>query len=164
VIGNHDSRAHWRTVFGPGRLNYTFERGHWRFIALDTSPGHLPEETVGWLNDRLREGGAKTAAILLHHPLVLSKQYTEVFKARYRGSPLLRNASEVLTLLREHGKTVRAVFCGHLHRAVRIGYGRLTMAVAPALVRPPAHRMYVVKVNGDDVKISSTSTARGTAW
>lgn len=155
VIGNHDGERAWTAVFGADKLNYTFKQGHWRFVVANSASGRLSATTLTWLKARLDKDTSTPTALLLHHPILLLPSSVAVYKSRYGRNPLLRNASEVLSIVRKH-KNVRAVFCGHTHYPTQIGYGRLALCVAGALAAP-GHRMFVVSVKGVTVKRAYTS-------
>jgi 3',5'-cyclic AMP phosphodiesterase CpdA len=72
AVGNHDrSRPNgdadknlYDAVFGP--RDYFFDRGGWRFIALDTSNRELTSAQLAWLKDALRSPARKV--IFTHVP------------------------------------------------------------------------------------------------
>ena len=112
VPGNHDytkkqERKSYDDLF-PDRLNYTFDRNGWQFVALDTTEGTKYEKTVisattlKYLDDKLPTIDKKRPLVVLtHFPLGEG--------VRMRPT----NADEVLRRLLEHN--LKAAFSGHFH-------------------------------------------------
>jgi len=150
VIGDHDSREAWAQVFGPGRRNYTFRHGGWRFVAVDSSPGRVDAGSLAWLRRELAAETTGPTALLIHRPLVLPKGYALAADALYRTRLLLDNAAEVRRLVAQH-PAVRAVFAGHCHVPIQWRSGRVAHFVAPALVAF-GHHFAVVEVRGRAVR------------
>lgn len=158
VIGDHDRRETWRTVFGAARLNYTFTHGGWRFIAVDSSLGRLDGQTLAWLRGRLATDAKTPTALLIHRPLVVPAVYREAVKRFYGVRLLLENAAEALALLRKH-PNVRAVFAGHCHVAIASQAHGTDHYVAPSVVEP-GNQFHVVEVRGTALRIECSSVRR----
>jgi 3',5'-cyclic AMP phosphodiesterase CpdA len=146
VIGDHDSREAWTQVFGPGRLNYTFRHGGWRFVAVDSSPGRVDAASLARLRRELAADTSSPTALLIHRPLALPKAHVLAADALYGTRLLLGNAAEVRRLVAQHPK-VRAVFAGHCHVPIQWQSGQVAHFVAPALAAF-GHHFAVVEVRG----------------
>lgn len=150
VIGNHDSRANWRKVFGEKRLRYSFAHGGWRFLAVDSSAGRLDGATLAWLRARLAEDGTTPTVLLLHHPLVLPSFFG-------RGL-LLGNAAEARKLLATHGN-VRLILAGHVHVPTQCDLATARHCTAPALVEV-GHCFQVFDVRGATIALAVERVTR----
>jgi hypothetical protein len=81
VPGNHEYntpnaagffRYFGRRTFG-GRGYYSFDRGAWHIVALDSVRGRLPEERqLRWLRRDLRRNDDRCQVAFFHHPLFTS--------------------------------------------------------------------------------------------
>jgi len=149
VIGNHDSRRHWATVFGRERLHYTFHHSGWRFVAIDSNPNRAEKATLEWLEARLAEQPTTPTALLLHHPLVMPELYQRLFRRFYGHVPMLHNPAAVLAILARH-RNVRGTFAGHCHLPIEVTAKGCTHFTAAALVEP-GHLFHVVRVEGESI-------------
>jgi len=149
VIGDHDSRASWREVFGAARLNYAFTHRGWRFLAVDCNPGRLDPPTMAWLERALRTQTTTPTILLIHRPLVIPEIYVQAARRLY-GVPLLtENAGEVRKLLVKRGN-VRAVLAGHCHTAIECTADGMSHCVAPALA-DVGHAYRIVEIRGTTI-------------
>lgn len=132
--GNHDSRAAQASAFGMnqtgGFLHTATEVGGVRLLLLDTiEPGRhggaLCEARSAWLADRLAEAPGTPTIIAMHHPPMVSgidwmdPDPAEPWIARFAAAT------------RGHGQ-IRAVLCGHLHRAIVANWQGAPLLVAPS--------------------------------
>ena len=108
VVGNHDvgreGLRNYRQIFGDE--NYSFDYAGCRFIALDNSLGHFPEERLQWLDHQLDTPLRKF--VFLHKPPDIGK-WGKAFDA----SPWHENARRFTALVGQH--RVDRVFVGHIH-------------------------------------------------
>ena len=116
AIGNHDRRkphgasdaALYKGLFGG--TNYTFERGGWRFVVLDTSTGRLKPAQLEWLERTLKP--KKPTVVFTHMPPSPIGEWTDF--GRFKGSGGFRQGSEAfMRLMSERG--VDRVYVGHVH-------------------------------------------------
>ena len=134
-LGNHDVRENFAAVFGEiapvdGFYQFEHDAGSLRLLFLDTLEegrhgGAFCETRAAWLADRLAERPADPVAIVMHHPPVdvgiawMSTHEDEPWVARFAGAIAGR-------------PQVKAVICGHLHRAVTVGWHGVTVSVCPS--------------------------------
>ena len=112
VPGNHDfdqpdARKPYDEAF-PGQANYTFQRGPWQFMGLDTCPGQkwanlpCPEATVRFVEETASRLDAKRPTVVFtHFPLGADVKWR------------IPNADAVLEPLKK--VNLVAAFCGHFH-------------------------------------------------
>lgn len=80
ALGNHDSRTHFRTVFGDSHVADGFVQGRSEFdglqvVVLDSLEegrhgGAFCEARARWLENAVREGGDAPLLLFMHHPPV----------------------------------------------------------------------------------------------
>ena len=162
VIGNHDSRADWRKIFGATRLNYSFAHGGWRFLAVDSSPGRLDAATLAWLRARLAEDRATPTALLLHHPLVLPEIVRLALRKFFGPGLLLGNSADVRKLLAKHAN-VRLILAGHVHVPTECDVGTARHYTAPALVEV-GNCFQVFDVRGTTITRTVRKGASASGW
>ncbi len=145
VSGNHDvgnvpsptSLAAYRKTFGPDW--YSFTRGNWRFIVLNSTIVHRPDkveaELTGqwtWLEEIL-SSDTRTyngTIVFQHHPFFLTDPDEE---NRYENIP--RNQrTRYLDLFKSSG--VAAVFAGHYHGNAYSRDGDLEMVITGPVGKP----------------------------
>lgn len=132
--GNHDSRAAQASAFAmdqrDGFLHSTAQIGDMRLLLLDTmEPGRhggaLCETRAAWLSERLAEARDAPTIIAMHHPPIVSgidwmdPDPAEPWIARFAAAT------------RGHGQ-IRAVLCGHLHRAIVAQWHGAPLVVSPS--------------------------------
>ena len=112
VPGNHDCDVAGDTglyskVF-PDRLNYSFRKGNWQFIGLDTTDGkewentRISDQTLHWLKQEVqRLDTTLPTVVFTHFPLAGPIHMASL------------NAGEVWKRLQP--LNVKAAFCGHFH-------------------------------------------------
>lgn len=135
--GNHDARDAMRECLGP--LGWVGLDGPFiqtvdvidglAVIALDSLKegavgGELCDARLDWLEDRLAEHAGRSVLVALHHP---------PFDGGIRelDDLSLIGRDRLAALIARHGR-VRAVLCGHLHRAICRGWAGTTGFVAPS--------------------------------
>jgi len=112
VMGNHDhmgdSRQPWIDTFGRGSINFRVDHEGWTFLGLDSTNGTrssgvvVPDETIAWIRDALRD-------IPADRPIVCFTHFPFGDGVTYR----LGNADDVLALLAGHN--LKHIFSGHFH-------------------------------------------------
>lgn len=149
VIGDHDRPEVFAQVF-PGRLDYYFDLGGWRLVALGLRAGRIEKSTIAWLEGVLAKSGDRQVAILTHRPLYCDPLTVQIASKLYSVKLNPGNAEQTLRVIAAHPK-VRAVFSGHAHVARRDKQGAIEMLWAPALVGPP-HCFQLVTLEADRVE------------
>lgn len=133
VMGNHDSREHFRQqlIGGPATsAPYDAVRyvGGLRIISLDTTvPGHhygdLDDEQLAWLADELAIPAPEGTILAMHHPPVPCIQDLAV-------TVELRRQKRLADVLR--GSDVRSILAGHLHYSTSATFAGIPVSVASA--------------------------------
>jgi 3',5'-cyclic-AMP phosphodiesterase len=135
-VGNHDSRAGFAAEFpnvprdANGFVQYEAEHGGLRLIVLDTLDegrhgGAFCEARAAWLAGRLAEKTDQPTILVLHHPPLdtgipwMSALPHEGWVKRLRA--VVEPASQV-----------RAMLCGHVHRAIAASFAGKPLVVAPS--------------------------------
>ena len=137
VPGNHDKRAPMRAALpdmtgqtASGHLCLQRECGALTFLGLDTlvegAPhGELCPERLTWLKQTLESCADRDVVIVLHHPpMTTGLQDMD-------GMGLLSGRYRLADLVAGHGR-VRAILCGHIHRAITGDCGGAPVLVAPS--------------------------------
>ncbi|HFQ15448.1 MAG TPA: phosphodiesterase [Rhodobacteraceae bacterium] len=137
VAGNHDERTTLRKAFGPdicpvmegGFIQYAFQAGDVRFIALDsTEPGRsggiLCRQRLHWLTERLAEDRETPTVIVLHHPPV-KFGVLETDRDGFEG------VGELADILRGRGNIIR-ILCGHIHLCATGVFAGVPVSTAPS--------------------------------
>lgn len=134
-LGNHDVRDSFAEIFpeidsSDGFYQYEQDIGSLRLIVLDTLEegrhgGAFCETRAAWLDARLAERTDDPVMIVMHHPPVEvgiewmnthpEEPWVQRFSAAIAGKP-----------------QIKAVICGHLHRAITVGWRGTTVAVCPS--------------------------------
>lgn len=160
----HDPLGRWRSVSAAFPLSVlevgglrlvgldTVTRAHWH---LDWSAGAISEERRAQLARVLGEG----AVLVCHHPL------RHAAWATGRRTP--RHAERTIDLLAAH--RVRAVLCGHLHRAevTALGVGGPSQIIAPSAFSargPGGANGWNLVVVGDGAPQVETRECFGGIW
>jgi len=104
ALGNHDEPAQrWYKPFNmDGRRYYTHGKEDVEFFVLDST--YMTPQQIEWLEDELRESGAKWKIPYMHHPIYSSGE-------RHGSERDLQVLIEPLFV--QHG--VDVVFAGHEH-------------------------------------------------
>ncbi len=135
IPGNHDERAALAAAFpqsgeAGGFQQYAYETGDLRLLMLDTfEPGRhggaFCEARAAWLHDRLAEAPERPTVIAMHHPPIVSgidwmdPDPAEPWIARFAEAT--RGATQI-----------KAVLCGHYHRAMATVWQSAALVVAPS--------------------------------
>jgi len=131
VAGNHDtvhlSRDDLRAAWGPGPwdasigeadLRYSFDRGGFHFVVLETHEKQDVEITVGdaqlaWLAEDLRAAKLPVVVLMHHSASEQDLRGNYWFEGREHVA-LVKERAELRGILRASGK-VRLVLNGHVH-------------------------------------------------
>ncbi len=137
LAGNHDDPAALRAAFpdhpelaGDGPLRWVVDDHPLRLVAIDSTrtdhhDGCLTDDELAWLDTTLAAAPEHPSVVCLHHPPFV----TGMWWMDYGGLP---GTAELRTVVDRHPQ-VRAVLCGHVHRAVEVGWAHARVASAPAL-------------------------------
>ncbi|MDE2510439.1 MAG: metallophosphoesterase [Elusimicrobia bacterium] len=116
VIGNHDRHSPhgvsndrvYRSLWGG--TDYSFQRGGWRFVVVDTSAGRLTAAQLSWLSETLEKG--VPTVVFTHMPPAPLGEWTDF--AGHKGAGGFREgAAEFMRLMSARG--VSRVYVGHVH-------------------------------------------------
>ncbi|RCK46530.1 hypothetical protein TH25_16905 [Thalassospira profundimaris] len=145
VPGNHDRRGPLRAAFphatpvanGAGFVNYVVDDFPLRLIALDTldegrAGGILLPAQLDWLQRVLSDGTDRDCAIFMHHPPFRTGI------AHMDAQNLGAGADELARIVAEHRDTIRAVFCGHIHRPIHTIWSGVPVMVGPSVAHQVA--------------------------
>jgi 3',5'-cyclic AMP phosphodiesterase CpdA len=137
MLGNHDDRAHFLSVFGEGVkdkngfVQSAITRGGARFLFLDTlkgppsSAGRYCDVRKAWLETELAAAGTLPLYLFMHHPpFAIAHELMDLI--------MLDDAEEFLALLRGH--QVRHIFFGHAHRPISGQFRGISFSAPPSLV------------------------------
>ena len=138
IPGNHDNLAVLRAVLGQkiapgnnGDFMHQVVDGHSvRLIGLDTTMtgyhnGELCEKRIAWLEACLEDARDKPTALFMHHPPFQTGIW-------WLDSIGLSRGGEVLEDLLKRHRQVKAIFCGHVHRAIQSTVGDVPVFIAPS--------------------------------
>lgn len=134
LLGNHDDRANFLSVFGNpdenGYVQSVIHHGGMRFLFLDTL--HGPETSAGlydekrqeWLRAQLAQDPDTPGFVFMHHP---------PFDIRHSLMDLikLRDAEDFAAILK--GANVRHLFFGHAHRPISGQWRGIPYCALPSL-------------------------------
>lgn len=145
VMGNHDERTAFRTVFPnlpymptEGFVHYVVDDYPVRLIMLDTlvdgeGYGDMDRDRLIWLEARLAENTTKPTIIFMHHP---------PFATGILGMDSLRcRGNEALAEIISRYDNVKRVACGHLHRSIQTLWAGTVGSVAPSVAHQVALRL-----------------------
>ncbi len=139
IPGNHDHRGKLRDAFadrgvfppdGPF-LNYVIEDHPLRLVGLDTvmegaDGGEFCAARRDWLDRSLAEAPTRPTLIFMHHPPFATG-------IGFMDATPFAGAAETEAVVRRHSQVV-GVVCGHMHRAITVGWGGTVAMVAPSIV------------------------------
>lgn len=126
MVGNHEviqqerSPQHLKAyvdAFGKDRVEYTFEHGGIRFIALNNSGGDDAangQTRRPWLQKALREHPDQPKIVMCHIPLLPVREKS-VLARSFGFSSYIDVDEAMLPLVEEYSDSVIAVLSGHLH-------------------------------------------------
>lgn len=130
IPGNHDDKVHFLEHLhplcpqlgnDPQNMRYAVDDFATRLLFIDssragTSRGWLTDETIGWLEAQLFEGGDKPATVFMHHPpLPLGNAQMD---------PIACENGHRLLALVERFPSLTRIFCGHNHSLTMTQYRR----------------------------------------
>jgi 3',5'-cyclic AMP phosphodiesterase CpdA len=138
IPGNHDDLAALRAVLGHqiaanaegGFMHQVVDSHSVRLIGLDTTmagyvSGELCEKRIAWLDARLGDARDKPTALFMHHPPF----QTGIWWLDCVG--LLQGCKALGKLLKKH-RQVKAIFCGHVHRAIQSTLSDVPVFTSPS--------------------------------
>jgi len=134
-LGNHDVRDSFAEVFPEcdsvdGYYQYERAAGSLRLLILDTLEegrhgGAFCETRAAWLTARLAERTADPVVIVMHHPPV---EVGIEWMNTHPEEPWVQRFSAAIA-----GQSqVKAVICGHVHRAISVGWHGTTISICPS--------------------------------
>lgn len=131
LLGNHDDREAYRSVFGgEGHVQEAIVRNGRHLLFLDTLKG--PPSSAGlydvprraWLAAELAAAGPVPAYIFMHHPpFDIGHALMDLIK--------LDDAEDFAALLKGHD--IRHVFFGHAHRTISGSWNGISFSALPSL-------------------------------
>lgn len=138
MIGNHDDRDVFLSVFPDhpkdenGFIQHRFETSEGVFLFLDTTrdgrdnhDGQLCPARLSWLRTQLEEAGDKPTYLFLHHPpFGIGISYVDDIR--------LADADAFAEVL-GHGRNIRHVFYGHVHRMTYVNWRGIPFTSLPSL-------------------------------
>lgn len=121
LIGNHDNRAAFRSVFDAapvddnGFVQWSEATPAGRFVYLDTHEpgthaGHLCQARRSWLDaelSRARDNGEAVWLFLHHNPISVHVANADIIG--------IVQEAELVAILSAHAETIRHIFFGHCH-------------------------------------------------
>ena len=136
IPGNHDDRSALAAAFAadgylPAQgdfLHYVVEEFPLRLIMLDTTipgedSGEMCDRRLAWLEARLAEAPERPTVIFMHHPPFAS------------GPPFFDRlglaGGDAVGAIVAGNRQVEAVLCGHVHRAIDLGWRGTLAATTP---------------------------------
>ncbi|MCA0922848.1 phosphodiesterase [Pseudooceanicola nanhaiensis] len=137
VPGNHDARAPMLAQLpdmvretGSGHLCLCEDLGPLVVIGLDTlvpgTPhGELCADRLAWLDTQLKTHQDRDVLIIMHHPPL------ETGLQDMDSMGLLSGRDALAAQVAAHGR-VRAILCGHMHRAIQGSFGGAPVRVSPS--------------------------------
>lgn len=151
MMGNHDDRTAFRTVFPSGMNDGNgfvqgsrIIDGH-RLQFLDTKEdgthaGHYSAERLAWLERELGES-VEPILLFMHHPAFLTG-ISSMDALRQQDSDAL------WAVLAPHAARIRHIFMGHIHRPIFGNWNGISFSILPSLMHQVPLRL---DVHGRDV-------------
>jgi len=136
VLGNHDIRASFRSVFGGDQqlpfVQFAADYHDLRILGLDTlsegeGEGVLCRRRLDWLRLRLAERPDVPTILALHHAPF------EIGNALYDAVRLKVGADELKSIATANAQIIR-ILAGHHHRGMDCLWGGTLVSIAPAVV------------------------------
>jgi 3',5'-cyclic AMP phosphodiesterase CpdA len=131
MLGNHDDRASYRSVFGgSGHVQHAVEREGAHLLFLDTLKG--PPSSAGlydaprraWLAAQLSRAAGAPVYLFMHHPpFDIGHPLMDLIK--------LEDAESFAALLKGHD--IRHIFFGHAHRPISGVWNGIGFSALPSL-------------------------------
>jgi Icc protein len=138
MIGNHDNRAVFQSVFpkhpkdSHGYVQHRFEKNGCVFLFLDTKKegrgiheGQLCGDRLDWLKQPLIQAKDKPTFLFLHHPpFDIGVPYVDKIR--------LQDVEEFAAAIK-YGQNIRHVFYGHVHRMTYVNWRGVPFTSVPSL-------------------------------
>ncbi len=151
IPGNHDRRDILMEAFadlsymprpGSAFVNYAIDDYPIRLVALDTSVaghhhGEMCEERLRWLDSALGERPDSPTLIFMHHPPFRTG-------VQWMDASGLHGSRRMESIVSRHPQVVR-VACGHIHRAIHLGWAGTIASTSPSTCHQVA-----LDLNGGD--------------
>jgi Icc protein len=134
-LGNHDRRGNFSAQFpkvpvADGFVQYSLKHEGLRLIVLDTHEsgrhgGGFGEKRAAWLRARLAEDRETPTVLVMHHPPLdmgiawMATDPAEPWVARFAAAI-------------DGHRQIKAILCGHLHRAIVAPWRGTTVIVCPS--------------------------------
>jgi Icc protein len=135
TVGNHDLRNPFARHFSnvpmvDGFVQYSLRHDGLRLIVIDTRErgrhgGGFCTQRAAWLKARLNEDRDAPTVIVMHHPPL---DVGIEWMATHVDEPWVANFADAIAGQRQ----VRAILCGHLHRAIVAPWRGVTTIVCPS--------------------------------
>jgi 3',5'-cyclic AMP phosphodiesterase CpdA len=135
AMGNHDVRSVFARRFPDvplvdGFVQYSLDLAGLRLIVIDTlEPGRhgggFCDRRAAWLEARLAEDRGTPTVIVMHHPPL---DVGIEWMATHDDEPWVARFAEAIAGHRQ----VRAILCGHLHRAIVAPWHGVTVTICPS--------------------------------
>lgn len=157
LIGDHDSKRNYESVFGKTNATLAF-RG-WFFVFLTIHPS---EEDIQWLQSVL-ERHSEDPIVLCTHRLIYCPRYVLLSARFFKGVELrLQNHERILRLLEERDN-LALVLSGHCHQSLFFKRGKKGPGyfTTDSLCEPP-HQLRVIDFYRD--RIESFLIEGGSLW
>lgn len=146
--GNHDERRSLREAFhdqpwpsqsGEGPLNFAFDIGAVRFLAIDTTVpglhhGELDRSTLAWLGHELNSNKDRRCVVAMHHPPFSTG-------IPYLDKYGLRDLTPFRDLIARHDNIDR-IIAGHVHRMMQTRIGAVPVLTCPSTTTQIALRVH----------------------
>jgi hypothetical protein len=172
ALGNHDRhKPHgvtndkiYRTTFGSP--DYSFTRGGWRFVVVDSSAGRITAAQLDWLRRELDP--AVPTVVFTHIPPAPLSEWTDW--GRLKGAGGFKEGSEAFMNLMSANKVAR-VYMGHIHGLGVLERGGVTYVLTggggsplfPGPVKRRLHHWLSVEA-GPDGLVETVHAADGSTY
>ena len=128
IAGNHDNIDNLNQVFTKN-VATNFNLGIWKIISINSvqtakADGYLTKKELLKLNNTLKYSKAKYHIIIMHHP-PLSK------KNKWKGALPHDNSNKLFATLNKYS-SIKAILCGHVHRADEFNTAKLKLISCPS--------------------------------
>lgn len=138
MIGNHDDRTVFQSIFPDhpqdehGFVQHRHETDDGIFLFLDTTKdgaevheGQLCTPRLNWLQNELIQAGNTPTYLFMHHPpFDIGIEYVDTIK-------LVEHEAFAETL--RHGRNIRHIFYGHVHRMTYVNWHGFPFTSLPSL-------------------------------
>ncbi len=138
LIGNHDDRQVFQSVFPDhpqddnGFVQHSHVTDDGIFLFLDTTKdgtgvheGQLCAARLNWLKEQLIEAGDTPVYMFMHHPPF------DIGIGHLDAIKLIQH--EAFAEVLRHGRNIRHIFYGHVHRMTYVNWQGLSFTSLPSL-------------------------------